>query len=145
VKKDFQFSIHYQLLKLKVSRRRCSQTKLLTFLNLIFSTASQSNNKENPIKMNKEALKERLTPLQYHVTQEAGTERPFTGKYNKFYEQGTYVCVVCNQDLFSSDTKYDSGCGWPAFNDCLDKGKVTLHADPSLGILFYYIILIEKL
>jgi peptide-methionine (R)-S-oxide reductase len=81
----------------------------------------------------KEKLKERLTPIQYHVTQEAGTERPFTGKYNKFYEKGTYVCVVCQQDLFSSDTKYDSGCGWPAFNDVLEKGKVTLHNDPSLG------------
>jgi peptide methionine sulfoxide reductase MsrB len=57
----------------------------------------------------------------------------FLGKYNKHYESGTYVCVVCNQELFSSNTKYDSGCGWPAFNDVLDKGKVTLHADPSLG------------
>jgi methionine-R-sulfoxide reductase len=81
----------------------------------------------------KKDLKERLTPLQYHVTQEAGTERPYTGKYNKFYEQGTYVCVVCKQELFSSDTKYDSGCGWPAFYDVLEKGRVTLHNDPSLG------------
>ncbi|XP_062565265.1 methionine-R-sulfoxide reductase B1 isoform X2 [Armigeres subalbatus] len=82
---------------------------------------------------NKAELLAKLSPLQYHVTQEAGTERPFTGKYNKFYEQGTYVCVVCYQELFSSDTKYDSGCGWPAFNDVLDKGKVTLHADASLA------------
>lgn len=82
---------------------------------------------------NKAELLAKLSPLQYHVTQEAGTERPFTGKYNKFYEQGTYVCVVCSQELFSSETKYDSGCGWPAFNDVLDKGKVTLHADASLA------------
>lgn len=101
----------------------------------------------------KKDLKERLTPLQYHVTQEAGTERPFTGelaikavvwlpsylwrlvagKYNKFYETGTYVCVVCKQELFSSDTKFDSGCGWPAFYDVLEKGRVTLRNDPSLG------------
>lgn len=111
----------------------------------------------------KKNLKERLTPLQYHVTQEQGTERPFSGeksklifaifddlkhatflfinrvcvcyigKYNKFYEKGTYICVVCKQELFSSDTKYDSGCGWPAFYDVLEKGKVTLHNDPSLG------------
>uniref|UniRef100_A0A2M4AMH7 Peptide-methionine (R)-S-oxide reductase n=2 Tax=Anopheles triannulatus TaxID=58253 RepID=A0A2M4AMH7_9DIPT len=80
----------------------------------------------------KEELIAKLTPLQYHVTQEAGTERPFTGKYNKFYEKGTYICVVCSQELFSSETKYDSGCGWPAFNDVLDKGKVTLHTDPSI-------------
>uniref|UniRef100_A0A182N671 Peptide methionine sulfoxide reductase B1, chloroplastic n=1 Tax=Anopheles dirus TaxID=7168 RepID=A0A182N671_9DIPT len=80
----------------------------------------------------KEELMAKLTPLQYHVTQEAGTERPFTGKYNKFYEKGTYICVVCSQELFSSETKYDSGCGWPAFNDVLDAGKVTLHKDPSI-------------
>lgn len=80
----------------------------------------------------KEELVAKLTPLQYHVTQEAGTERPFTGKYNKFYEKGTYICVVCSQELFSSETKYDSGCGWPAFNDVLDQGKVTLHKDPSI-------------
>ncbi|XP_013167261.1 PREDICTED: methionine-R-sulfoxide reductase B1 isoform X3 [Papilio xuthus] len=79
----------------------------------------------------KESLKKRLTPLQYHVTQEAGTERPFTGCFNKFYEEGMYVCVVCRQELFSSKTKYDSGCGWPAFNDVLAKEKVTLHQDTS--------------
>ncbi|XP_053690701.1 methionine-R-sulfoxide reductase B1 isoform X1 [Sabethes cyaneus] len=82
---------------------------------------------------NKAELVAKLNPLQYHVTQEAGTERPFTGKYNKCYDKGTYICVVCSQELFSSDTKYDSGCGWPAFNDVLDKGKVTLHADASLA------------
>lgn len=81
----------------------------------------------------KEELRKRLTPMQYQVTQEAGTERPFTGKYNKFYEHGIYQCVVCRQDLFSSDTKYDSGCGWPAFNDVLDQKKITLHRDASIA------------
>jgi len=55
-----------------------------------------------------------------------------TGCYNKHYEKGVYQCIVCHQDLFSSETKYDSGCGWPAFNDVLDKGKVTLHRDASI-------------
>lgn len=55
------------------------------------------------------------------------------GCYNKTYEPGTYVCVVCAQPLFSSDTKYDSGCGWPAFNDVLDKGRVKLSPDTSGG------------
>ncbi|KOB65645.1 Methionine-R-sulfoxide reductase B1 [Operophtera brumata] len=68
----------------------------------------------------KEALKKRLTPLQYHITQEAGTERPFT---------------VCRQELFTSKSKYDSGCGWPAFNDVLAKEKVTLHKDASAGLV----------
>ncbi|XP_058117090.1 methionine-R-sulfoxide reductase B1 isoform X1 [Anopheles coustani] len=97
------------------------------------SSNTGDGNQQPPLTMeNKEELVAKLTPLQYHVTQEAGTERPFTGKYNKFYEKGTYVCVVCSQELFSSDTKYDSGCGWPAFNDVLDQGKVTLHKDPSI-------------
>ncbi|XP_019864912.1 methionine-R-sulfoxide reductase B1 isoform X2 [Aethina tumida] len=84
-------------------------------------------------KIDKGELKNRLTPLQYHVTQEKGTERPFSGCYNKTYDPGTYVCVVCEQELFSSDTKYDSGCGWPAFNDVLDAGKVKLTPDTSGG------------
>lgn len=81
----------------------------------------------------KEELRKRLTPIQYQVTQEAGTERPFTGKYNKCYEKGVYQCIVCREDLFTSDTKYDSGCGWPAFNDVLEQGKVTLHRDASIA------------
>lgn len=81
----------------------------------------------------KEELRKRLTPIQYQVTQEAGTERPFTGKYNKCYETGVYKCIVCREDLFTSDTKYDSGCGWPAFNDVLEQGKVTLHRDASVA------------
>ncbi|XP_057327592.1 methionine-R-sulfoxide reductase B1 isoform X2 [Microplitis mediator] len=80
---------------------------------------------------NKEELRKRLTPIQWHVTQEKGTERPFTGCYNKFYEKGTYTCIVCDQELFSSETKYDSGCGWPAFNQVLDQGKVKLTKDTT--------------
>ncbi|KPU80633.1 uncharacterized protein Dana_GF16176, isoform G [Drosophila ananassae] len=94
--------------------------------------AARMENKSEKVTVNKEELRKRLTPLQYQVTQEAGTERPFTGCYNKHYEKGVYQCIVCHQDLFSSDTKYDSGCGWPAFNDVLDKGKVTLHRDASI-------------
>ncbi|KAM8705830.1 hypothetical protein ACLKA7_010168 [Drosophila subpalustris] len=97
------------------------------------STArANMENKSEKITVNKEELRKRLTPLQYQVTQEAGTERPFTGCYNKHNEKGMYQCIVCHQDLFSSDTKYDSGCGWPAFNDVVDKGKVTLHRDASI-------------
>ncbi|KYB27499.1 methionine-R-sulfoxide reductase B1 isoform X2 [Tribolium castaneum] len=84
-------------------------------------------------KVDKAELRNRLTPIQYHVTQEKGTERPFTGCYNKVYDAGTYVCIVCEQPLFSSETKYDSGCGWPAFNDVLDQGKVKLTPDTSGG------------
>ena len=60
-------------------------------------------------------LRERLTPLQYNVTQEAGTEQAFTGEYWDTKDPGMYHCVVCDTPLFSSDTKYDSGSGWPSF------------------------------
>ncbi|XP_043478833.1 methionine-R-sulfoxide reductase B1 isoform X5 [Leptopilina heterotoma] len=81
--------------------------------------------------IDKEELRKRLTPIQWHVTQEKGTERPFTGCYNKVYDKGTYTCLVCDQELFSSETKYDSGCGWPAFNEVLDQGRVKLTKDTS--------------
>ena len=60
-------------------------------------------------------LRDRLTPEQYRVTQKAGTERAFTGKYHDTKDDGTYHCVVCDEALFSSETKYDSGTGWPSF------------------------------
>jgi peptide-methionine (R)-S-oxide reductase len=79
-------------------------------------------------------LKDRLTPEQYHVTQEKGTERAFTGKYWDTKTPGTYKCVVCGEELFSSDTKYDSGSGWPSFYQPADKAKVDEHTDRSYGM-----------
>ncbi|KAG5680771.1 hypothetical protein PVAND_010258 [Polypedilum vanderplanki] len=126
------------LQRFAINKLRRNNFEAISLRRTFVASAIDSGSNQDKFKMdefNKEKLKERLTPLQYHVTQEAGTERPFTGKYNKFYEKGTYVCVVCHQELFSSDTKYDSGCGWPAFNDVLEQGKVTLHNDPSLGLV----------
>jgi peptide-methionine (R)-S-oxide reductase len=60
-------------------------------------------------------LRAELTPIQYQVTQQKGTERPFTGEYYKHDEEGVYNCVVCGAELFKSETKYDHGCGWPSF------------------------------
>ena len=65
--------------------------------------------------MDKKALKERLTPLQFHVTQENGTEPPFRNEYHDFKGKGIYVDIVSGEALFSSLDKYDSGCGWPSF------------------------------
>ena len=79
-------------------------------------------------------LRQRLSPLQYTVTQEAGTERPFTGEYWDTKDDGTYHCVVCDAPLFSSDTKYDSGCGWPSFFESLDEAAVNRHEDRSHGM-----------
>lgn len=82
--------------------------------------------------------KKTLTPEQYRVLREKGTEAPGSGKYVDFYESGTYACVACGQDLFTSDTKYESTIpgliGWPAFSEAAARGAVTLEDDTSLGM-----------
>jgi peptide-methionine (R)-S-oxide reductase len=82
-----------------------------------------------------QALRERLTPEQFHVTQEAGTERAFTGEYWDTKTPGTYRCRVCEAPLFSSDTKYDSGSGWPSFTAPMEDGAVDEHRDISHGMV----------
>ncbi len=77
--------------------------------------------------------KKELTPEQYHVLREKGTERPFTGEYDSHFEKGYYACAACNQKLFESQTKYASGCGWPSFDQAI-KGAVTYKADLSFGM-----------
>ena len=79
-------------------------------------------------------LKTRLTPEQYHVTQEKGTERAFTGKYWNSHENGVYRCVVCGHPLFSSETKFESGSGWPSFFKPLDACAVKTEEDHSYGM-----------
>jgi peptide-methionine (R)-S-oxide reductase len=76
-------------------------------------------------------LRQRLTPIQYNVTQEKATERPFTGEYYDHKENGVYTCVVCGAELFSSETKYDSGCGWPSFYAPLEAEIVREETDRS--------------
>ena len=85
-------------------------------------------------KVDVDDLKKRLTPLQYSVTQEAATERPFTGAYWDNHESGSYRCVVCGETLFESKVKYDSRSGWPSFYDVADKSKVITRADNALGM-----------
>jgi peptide-methionine (R)-S-oxide reductase len=80
-------------------------------------------------------LRARLSPLQYEVTQRAGTERAFTGEYWNEKSPGMYHCVVCDAALFSSDTKYDSGSGWPSFWEAVDPARVTLTSDTSHGMV----------
>ena len=79
-------------------------------------------------------LTSKLTPEQYHVTQEAGTERAFSGEYWDEKRSGTYKCVVCGEPLFSSETKYDSGSGWPSFTTPLQGADVEEHTDRSFGM-----------
>ncbi len=80
-------------------------------------------------------LRERLTPEQYEITQNAGTERAFTGVYNDTKDSGTYKCIVCDEALFTSDTKYDSGSGWPSFWKPMEGDKVETTEDRSYGMV----------
>ncbi|KRN32372.1 peptide-methionine (R)-S-oxide reductase MsrB [Weissella halotolerans] len=80
------------------------------------------------------ALKETLTPAAYAVTQEAATERPFTGKYDNWWEDGIFVDVVDGTPLFSSTDKYDAGCGWPSFTRPIDNHEINEYEDRQLSL-----------
>lgn len=75
--------------------------------------------------------KQKLTPEQYHVLREKGTERPFSGTLYYNHEQGMYTCAACGHPLFSSESKFDSGCGWPSFDRPADRENVEFHEDNS--------------
>ena len=87
-------------------------------------------------KINKtdEEWRKQLSPEEYYVTRKAGTEPAFTGKYWKTKDQGTYACVCCGQPLFSSETKFESGTGWPSFWEPLDEQAVATHTDRACGM-----------
>jgi peptide-methionine (R)-S-oxide reductase len=89
-----------------------------------------------PEKVNKpeSEWKKQLTPNQYYVTREKGTEPPFTGEYEDTKSAGTYICVCCGQPLFRSETKYHSGSGWPSFYAPADKEFVAVESDASHGM-----------
>ena len=78
--------------------------------------------------------REQLTPEQYHVLREKGTERPFTGKYVNCHEDGTYTCAACGAALFDSNTKFESGSGWPSFYEPVDSQSVESVTDRSFGM-----------
>lgn len=71
----------------------------------------------------------------YHITQEAGTEMPFTGTYNDFYQKGIYVDIVSGEPLFASSKKYNAGCGWPSFTEPIVKDNITYHQDHAHGMV----------
>ena len=79
--------------------------------------------------------KNRLTAQQYYVLREKGTERPFTNEYDDHFEPGVYACAACGQELFTSDTKFNSGCGWPAFYAAKAENRVVLTSDLSHGMV----------
>jgi len=88
---------------------------------------------EKTVKSDKE-WREVLTPEQYHVTREKGTEKPYTGRYYDFKGKGIYKCACCGNELFDSDTKYESGSGWPSFWAPVDESDINKSADHSYGM-----------
>ncbi|WMN10875.1 peptide-methionine (R)-S-oxide reductase MsrB [Marivirga salinae] len=123
--------------------------KFTGILGLIFvfsfqSCAQQSSSSENKkslkdhtfeVQKTEAEWKEVLSPLEYKVLREEGTERAFTGKYNDFKKEGIYVCNGCKTELFSSETKYESGTGWPSFYKPLNNENVLEVEDRSLGMV----------
>jgi peptide-methionine (R)-S-oxide reductase len=90
---------------------------------------------DKQMKPNDAELRARLTPEQYHVTQEKGTERAFTGEYWNHQEDGKYHCIVCGELLFDSSTKFDSGCGWPSFYQQVTPEAIDVQSDQSHGMV----------
>lgn len=86
------------------------------------------------MKKSMEEWKKALTPLQYNVLRQSATERPFTGEYNTHFASGTYGCAGCGQSIFDSSSKFDSKCGWPAFDKVIDDRAVSYVEDSSLGM-----------
>ena len=84
------------------------------------------------VQLSDQEWRERLSPEQYKILRQHGTERPFTGKYVHVKNDGTYLCAGCGAELFKSDTKFDSGTGWPSFTDPVNRAHVELHEDRSL-------------
>ncbi|MBN1988708.1 MAG: peptide-methionine (R)-S-oxide reductase MsrB [Bacteroidales bacterium] len=93
------------------------------------SSLAQQANKIDATK--ETTMKTKLTPIQYHVTQEKGTESPFSGEYWDFFGKGTYHCVCCDAPLFESDTKFHSSCGWPSFFGSKFTGNIDFKEDYS--------------
>ncbi|MDT0678199.1 peptide-methionine (R)-S-oxide reductase MsrB [Autumnicola musiva] len=90
--------------------------------------------KKYAIEKPEEKWKEQLSEEQYRVLREKGTEAPHSGKYNLHFEEGEYRCAACNTKLFESDAKFESGCGWPSFDEAIE-GKVEYVQDKSFGMI----------
>jgi peptide-methionine (R)-S-oxide reductase len=135
MKTRFKFSLFILVLVFSASCQN-SGTK-----NTDTKTTLNNQTQKNPFlmdttKINKtdEEWKEILSPEQYAILRLKGTERPWTGKYNMHFEKGKYVCAGCGYELFTSASKFESHCGWPAFDDEIAKGSITTKVDSSFGM-----------
>jgi peptide-methionine (R)-S-oxide reductase len=95
---------------------------------------TDTNEKERPLPATEEEWEQLLTPEQFQILRNKGTERAFTGEYAFTKDAGVYRCAGCGAELFSSDAKYDSGTGWPSFFEPLRDGAVKLHTDRAFGM-----------
>lgn len=102
-------------------------------LQLVACKEHQANAQNTKTMTNKD-WKTKLSPEEYYILREKGTERPFSGKYNNFFEKGSYVCAACGHKLFNSDAKFDSSCGWPSFDQAIE-GSVIYTKDTSHGMI----------
>ena len=104
-------------------------------LNNLDTTNQKGNNMNEKVIKSNEDWKKELSQEQYHILREKGTERAFTGKYWDHHEIGTYICAACGTELFESDTKFDSGCGWPSYFEPIDKNRIIYKEDKSFGMI----------
>ncbi len=118
-------------------KKSLSISLILTF---VWSCSGQQKTEENismedfSVKKTEQEWQKMLSPEQYHVLRNKGTERPGTGEYNLHFEEGTYTCAGCGTPLFDSDSKFDAHCGWPSFDKALDKNTVKEILDTSHGM-----------
>lgn len=98
------------------------------------STKKQGAQMDDKIIKSDEEWKKELTPEQYRILREKGTERAFTGEYWDNHELGTYICAACGTELFESNTKFDSGCGWPSYFEPIDSSRIIYKEDKSFGM-----------
>jgi methionine-R-sulfoxide reductase len=125
--KKILLMINLSLASLLASCQNPTNTKAIT---------PQNDKIMNDLKINKteEEWKKTLTPDQYYILREKGTEAPYTGKYNMHFEKGKYVCAACGYELFDSESKFESHCGWPSFDDEIAGGRITKKTDSSHGM-----------
>ncbi len=101
---------------------------------MAIETTTESESGLREVAANDDEWRRRLSPEQYHVLREAGTERPFSGDYTDTDEDGVYRCAACGNPLFDAGTKFHSGTGWPSFTDAVSPDAVELHQDRSFGM-----------
>lgn len=98
------------------------------------STNHNGVDMDNKVVKTDEEWKKELTQEEYRILREKGTERAFTGKYWDNHELGTYICAACGTELFKSNTKFDSGCGWPSYFEPIDSNRIIYNDDSSFGM-----------